>query len=409
MTCLAQEFDDYEIIVCDNCSSPSTAKLVADIQSKKIRYIRSNHPLAMSDNWDLALSHTKGEYVGFIGDDDGLLLNALVDINSIIDKLQPNAIRWNWVHYLWPSFPLENEAGRLAIPLLSEDRLLDPKPLLSKVANSALPYTSLPMIYHGFVHRRLIIKAIEKIGRLFPSESPDVFSGFCFGYLADTMAVSSRPMSIAGQCGASNGVGNLVLNKKHPAAQEFHSLNQSAGLGIDPRVPDLPVLPACAANAFYQAKRHLFPNHSHYDIDRKLLVNNCLEQISINSDDEWTRVLDAINYSLSDSMELKKWFNNNIPEHPRSSLPKSGLPCWREGKAGCGLDILADDFDAHDVFEVAILVNKLFGYNTRTYEWKEAPTRYPNYNACLALIKSILRFRVIKSWLYKHISFGRQQ
>lgn len=397
MTCLAQEFDDYEIIVCDNCSSQSTAKVVADIQSKKIHYIRSNRPLAMSDNWDLALSYTKGEYVGFIGDDDGLLLNALVDINSIIDKLQPDAIRWNWVHYLWPTFPLEHEAGRVAIPLLSEDRLVDPKSLLFKVANSALLYTFLPMIYHGFIHRRLIVNALEKMGRLFPSESPDVFSGFCFGYLSDTMAFASRPMSIAGQCGASNGVGNLVLKKKHPAAQEFHSLNKSAGLGIDPRVPDLPVLPACVANAFYQAKRHLFPNHSRYNIDRKLLVNNCLAQISINSDDEWTQVLEAINHSLSDSAELIRWFNNNIPEQPRSSLPLSGLPCWRKGKAGCGLDIIADEFSAHDVFGVAILVNKLFGYNARTYEWKEASARYQNYKACLALIKSFLRFRGIKS------------
>src|SRR5262245_43353046 len=56
-TCAEQDFDDYEVVVCDNSSSPATRQVVQECGCAKVRYVRSDRPLAMSDNWDLALSH----------------------------------------------------------------------------------------------------------------------------------------------------------------------------------------------------------------------------------------------------------------------------------------------------------------------------------------------------------------
>ena len=35
-TCLEQDFDDYEIVVCDNCSSPATREVVEEAASPRI-------------------------------------------------------------------------------------------------------------------------------------------------------------------------------------------------------------------------------------------------------------------------------------------------------------------------------------------------------------------------------------
>ncbi|WP_440533390.1 glycosyltransferase family A protein [Variovorax sp. YR566] len=52
-TCLDQDFDDYEILVCDN-SDPAAAAQVAEIvavaASSRIRYLPPERPLAMSAN-----------------------------------------------------------------------------------------------------------------------------------------------------------------------------------------------------------------------------------------------------------------------------------------------------------------------------------------------------------------------
>src|SRR4051812_3222592 len=72
-TCLDQTFDDYEVIVSDNFSSPATKAVVDEAAAPRVRYFRTDRPLAMSDSWEFAVSHARGEYVLVIGDDDGLL------------------------------------------------------------------------------------------------------------------------------------------------------------------------------------------------------------------------------------------------------------------------------------------------------------------------------------------------
>src|SRR5213078_1360054 len=76
-TCLDQDFTDYEVVVCDNYSSPATREVVDSFTSPRVKYVRAPQPLAMSHNWELALAHASGEYVTVLGDDDGLLSHAL--------------------------------------------------------------------------------------------------------------------------------------------------------------------------------------------------------------------------------------------------------------------------------------------------------------------------------------------
>ena len=75
-TVLAQEFDDFELVVMDNFGNPETAKVVDSFGSAKVVYRRSDEVLAMSDNRERGLAACAGEYVTVIGDDDGDVLAA---------------------------------------------------------------------------------------------------------------------------------------------------------------------------------------------------------------------------------------------------------------------------------------------------------------------------------------------
>src|SRR5580698_8719580 len=72
-TCLDQNFDDYEVVVSDNGSSPATRRVVDEAGSTKVQYFRTPRALSLASSWDFAVSHARGEYVLLIGDDDGLL------------------------------------------------------------------------------------------------------------------------------------------------------------------------------------------------------------------------------------------------------------------------------------------------------------------------------------------------
>src|SRR5688572_22351536 len=68
---------NYELIVMDNCGSPGTRQVVEAFDSPHIRYFRSPTRLSMADNWEEGLSHATGDYITFLGDDDGILPDAI--------------------------------------------------------------------------------------------------------------------------------------------------------------------------------------------------------------------------------------------------------------------------------------------------------------------------------------------
>jgi len=54
-TILNQDFQDYEIIICNNNSVDDTEEIVKQFLDKRIKYLKSNIDLSMSDNWELAI------------------------------------------------------------------------------------------------------------------------------------------------------------------------------------------------------------------------------------------------------------------------------------------------------------------------------------------------------------------
>src|ERR1051325_4488154 len=102
MTCLEQRFDDFEVIVSDNFSTPETRQVCEDLNCDRLRYYRSDRPLSMARSFELALSKSSGEWVIFIGDDDGLLPDGLTFLNEFVSTSPFQLIRWDPPYYVWP-------------------------------------------------------------------------------------------------------------------------------------------------------------------------------------------------------------------------------------------------------------------------------------------------------------------
>lgn len=69
---LSQDYQNFEVLVFDNASSPSLRDIVEELNDPRIKYRRSDVCLPVTDSWNSAFDMVSGDYVIMIGDDDGL-------------------------------------------------------------------------------------------------------------------------------------------------------------------------------------------------------------------------------------------------------------------------------------------------------------------------------------------------
>lgn len=362
-TCLDQDFDDYEIIVCDNSDPVAAAEVAAIVEavnSPRIRHLPSDRPLAMSANWERGLNEARGEYVTVLGDDDGLMPYALRELDRLASRTGAKAIRWQRCIYTWPTIGVEGEANLLILPLFRTVAEVDGRAQIAKVMRFEAGTDSLPMIYCSVIHRDLIEQHRATAGRVFLNIYPDIYSAFGFGYLVGTYVSVSVPMSIAGLSHASNGVATLMKEKQTAVASDFSRLNEAFGYVHHPQVPEKTILgPVHIADSFLHAKDALFPRDEVLVFDRKLFVERCLGAIPDTDPEERERVRQIIRASIADSPELLKWFDDEAP-----SLPPAPLHTFRPrrfGFDGATLSLDVAPFDIKDVSHAAGLVASLLG------------------------------------------------
>lgn len=71
---LAQDFTDFEVVVCDNASTDSTPDLVRRYAARdpRVRYLRNPEDVGQIENFNLAFRQSRGEYLRWMGADDWL-------------------------------------------------------------------------------------------------------------------------------------------------------------------------------------------------------------------------------------------------------------------------------------------------------------------------------------------------
>ena len=88
-SCLAQTYNNYEVIVVDDCSPENLGEIMAVYKdNSRIRYYRNEQncgAVNVVDNWNICLGYCTGDYVICMGDDDRLLPCCLEEYVNIIE------------------------------------------------------------------------------------------------------------------------------------------------------------------------------------------------------------------------------------------------------------------------------------------------------------------------------------
>lgn len=361
-TCIEQEqFDNYEIVVSDNNSSPATKQVIDELKSEKIRYFFTGKTLAMYENFEFAVSKARGEYVIVLGSDDGLLLKALYNLDRIIKKTNYKAIAWRWILYYWPEgVPLGCE-NTLHIPISTNVEVVNGKKRIKEVVKYKTTYNYLPMLYiNGAIHRDLISELRNKTGRVFSSVTPDCYSAFSFGYLSKNFLFIDSPLSIAGMSENANGNNQFNKTSENKITTEFNALNSSSSIRFHNKIPNIRSMNAIVSEVFMQAKEKVFYDEKDLILDRKMMILKSLEDLRVFNINEWESSMEIIKNSLRDNVSLSKWFEKLLLHTKPKITDLNHKQIVKKGIYDGTLILDGFSFGCKNVYEVAQFYNKNF-------------------------------------------------
>lgn len=212
--------DQVEFVVSDNSDTP----LEISSLNPLFRSVRPEKVLNMTANWNFALSHAKGKYFTFVGDDDALIPRELSRLATVLNETDADIVWLKRATYEWPNV---KSSGNFY-----QEAQLNHKPLnLERQREKvlSLDYARLPIPYHDAVVNKSVIEKYLKENsesEFFTSRTPDYNSGAKILFLSKTQIYHPRTVFISGAGSSSNG--KLTWsNPLHPRAQEFTDLTRN--------------------------------------------------------------------------------------------------------------------------------------------------------------------------------------
>lgn len=253
-TCVRQDYENLEILVSDNCSTDNTREVVASFSDSRIRYIRTPARVGMSQNWEFALDHVSGDYVLYLGDDDGLLPGAVAALADIVQHSRYEALSWPSASYVWPGSGDTRRSNVLQLPLGCGGERRDAALALREVVAGRRSYTELNFLYRGLVNRDVLERLRDDSGRFFHSLNPDLYSALAIAGAIQEFYYSQMPYSVNGTSRHSGGTAYFGLTDHKDASQLFFS---EENLPCHPSVVMAPALAILVAESALQVRQNV--------------------------------------------------------------------------------------------------------------------------------------------------------
>lgn len=81
---LKQSYDNLEIIIVDDCSSLDLKNIVEKFKDNRIQYFKREKNLGVTESRKFGIQISKGDYIGFLDDDDYLEPNCIQDKMEVV-------------------------------------------------------------------------------------------------------------------------------------------------------------------------------------------------------------------------------------------------------------------------------------------------------------------------------------
>ena len=101
---LSQDHDDFELVISDNANTDETPAIVEQYRGDpRVRAIRLDEPVPVTDNWNAAYRASSGDYVLMMGDDDFLLPGYFRKMDALLERhAWPDCVLYNGFSFVAP-------------------------------------------------------------------------------------------------------------------------------------------------------------------------------------------------------------------------------------------------------------------------------------------------------------------
>jgi glycosyltransferase involved in cell wall biosynthesis len=198
-----------EVVVSDNASADGTKAALGAFADARLVYVNPGERVAMHDNFEFALSRSRGRYLMFIGDDDAVLPDRIMHLLELLRSEQPEVVNWEVPGYVWPGGANGTDGILTLKPsyLRGGRSVRDSRALLHGLADGSRASYRLggAKIYHGCVARHVVDAVIARAGRYFFVPWPDVGAAIANLFVTDDIIVLGQPCTLGGESRASSG------------------------------------------------------------------------------------------------------------------------------------------------------------------------------------------------------------
>lgn len=234
-----------ELVVQDSSDSNALETLIgSNISDSRLRYNYSKPPVNAVANFNKAVNLAMGEYVCFIGDDDGvnpeIMQAAIWAKANDLDAVRPNLV----ANYFWPDIQahagLEGHAGKLFILNFTGEITFPVANIEARkcIHNAGLNYldTNLPKIYHGIIRKKCLDQVKSLTGEYFKGLSPDIFGALAVANFVTRMCAIDYPLTISGTSFLS-GAGDSAAGKHKGRLEDAPQLRDRSDYQWDELIP----------------------------------------------------------------------------------------------------------------------------------------------------------------------------
>lgn len=211
---------ELELVIQDNSDDNSEILLfLANVTNENIKYYYSSEELSMSQNCNLGIKNSTGEYVSLIGDDDGVCRN-IVDCVKFLKEENIDVARSSFILYYWGDFNMDRFNRNFGNSLqyktacngYDEINVIKKRKQLFKKGFQYVG-SNVPGLYGCIVRRSILEKIISIGGTCFPGPSPDISVSICLCFTARKYVNLHYPVIIPGTSKMTGG--GVIKKGKH--------------------------------------------------------------------------------------------------------------------------------------------------------------------------------------------------
>jgi glycosyltransferase involved in cell wall biosynthesis len=221
---LQQDYDDWELVVSDNCSDEDVEGYLRQLGEERIRYFRTAEPVSVTDNWNNCIEKANGEYLVMLGDDDALLLGYFREVARVVGEYdRPDLLFTDAYLYAYPNVHPRYPRGYLQTSTVTHFAQTEPFMLGSSDRQEIVRKTAsfrycIPFNMQYSLLSRQLVGQMSKGGPFFESVFPDYYATTAAFLKASRIVVWRKPLVVIGVTRKSHGYFSLNQKQKEAVA-----------------------------------------------------------------------------------------------------------------------------------------------------------------------------------------------